>query len=383
MAVDLANYAGREPAFVKHILLDAYLEALIHKIASAYDHIVYVDGFSGPWQSAGTDYQDTSFGIALRSLRSAKETWKKLGRNVHMTAHLIEKSERPFQELVKLPPKFPDIEIVPHKGDFVAVARELARTIPRTAFAFLFIDPKGWRIDIRELEPLLSLPNCEVLFNFMFEFINRAASMREPVTVTGLDALIPDGDWRGQLSAATSPDARKRILINAFAAVIGKIGGYRFVADTPVLRPLKDREIYSLVYATRKPPGIEVFRSCQAKALQKQSAMRGAAKASAQTAATGQAEAFLFTEMAPDITAAFLAREAEAARQLLLEITPAAPQTITYGELWPQVLSRHAVRKADLNSMAAAMRKDKRLLFPGWPDGKRVPGDGFRVSRPA
>ncbi len=154
---------------------------------------------------------------------------------MRVTAHLIEKSDRPFRELEKLPPKFPDIEIIPHKGDFVAVARELARTIPRTAFAFLFIDPKGWRIDNKALEPLLSLPNCEVLFNFMFEFINRAASMREPVTVAGLNALIPNGDWRDQLVAATSPDARKRILVDAFAAVIGNMGGYRFVADTPVL----------------------------------------------------------------------------------------------------------------------------------------------------
>ena len=316
-----------------------------------------------------------------RSLRSAKEAWKKLGRDVRVTAHLIEESDRPFRELEKLPPKFPDIEIIPHKGDFVAVARDLARTIPRTAFAFLFIDPKGWRIDIQALEPLLSRPNCEVLFNFMFEFINRAASMREPVTVAGLNALIPGGDWRGQLAAATSPDARKRILVDAFAAVIGSMGGYRFVADTPVLRPLKDREIYSLVYATRKPPGIEVFRNCQAKALQEQSAMRGAAKASAQTAATGQAEAFLFTEMAPDITGAFLARQAETARQLLLDLTPPTPQTITYGQVWPQVLSRHAIRKADLNSMAAAMRKDGKLLFPEWPAGKRVPGDDFRMSR--
>ena len=53
MPVDLANYAGREQAYVKHFLLDAYLEALIHKIASRYDHVVYVGGFSGPWQAAG------------------------------------------------------------------------------------------------------------------------------------------------------------------------------------------------------------------------------------------------------------------------------------------------------------------------------------------
>ncbi len=383
MTVDLANYAGREQAYVKHYLLDIYLEALIHKIASRYDHVVYVDGFSGPWQAAGTDFQDTSFGIALRALRSAKATWS-AKRTVKMTAHLIEKSGRASQELAKLPPKFPDIEVIPHKGDFVAIAEALAKQIPRNAFVFLFIDPKGWRIDIQAIQPLLGMPNCEVLFNFMFEFINRAASMRDPVIMQGLDELIRIGSWREKLAAAgstVSPANRKRILIDAFAATIGELGHYRYVAETPVLRPLRDREIYSLVYATRKPPGIEVFRDCQVRTLREQSAMRGAAKSSAQSTATGQTEAFAFSEMAPDGTESFLSSEAAAAKQLILQLAPPAPQTILYGDLWPQVLSRHAIRKTELGRMAATLRASGELSFPDWAPRKQVPDDGYRMSR--
>lgn len=386
MRIDPANYTGREQAYVKHFLLDTYLEALIHKIASRYDHIVYVDGFSGPWQTIGADYQDTSFGIALRSLRSARDAWKQMGREVRMTAHLVERSRRAYTELEKLPLRFHDIEVVPHHGDFVAIARDIAKLVPRNAFAFLFIDPKGWRIDIRALAPLLRLPNSEVLFNFMFEFINRAASMRDPQIVDRLEALIPLGDWRQQLAASdksTSPSARKRILIDAFGATIGQVGGYRFVADTPVLRPLKDRELYSLIYATRRPPGIEVFRDCQVRTLREQSAMRRAAKTSAQAAATGQAEAFPLSMLSPDETEKFLTSEAEAAGRLLLQLTPEAPETATFGEIWPQVLSRHAVRKTELNRIAAALRKSGEIAFPNWPPRKQVPGDSFLMSRPS
>jgi hypothetical protein len=66
------------------------------------------------------------------------------------------------------------------------------------AFAFFFIDPKGWRIPLARLQPLLARSKSEVTFNFMFEFINRAASMSEPVTVAGLNELMPHGDWRAR-----------------------------------------------------------------------------------------------------------------------------------------------------------------------------------------
>src|SRR3954469_17979299 len=68
MLLSAEHYAGREQTLVKHHFLKHYLERLIHKIASAYDEVVYVDGFSGPWQHRGEAFEDTSFGIALRAL---------------------------------------------------------------------------------------------------------------------------------------------------------------------------------------------------------------------------------------------------------------------------------------------------------------------------
>ena len=95
-----------------------------------------------------------------------------------MRAMLVEKRAATFQELQKIPAHYPDIDIRPYRGEFVALVPTFLQDMPRNAFAF--IDPKGWRINIDALAPLLCRPNAEVLFNFMFDFINRAASMSDP-----------------------------------------------------------------------------------------------------------------------------------------------------------------------------------------------------------
>src|SRR3954470_361538 len=101
--VALADYAGREQAYVKHVFLESYLESLVFKTASAFTHIVYVDGFAGPWQSANERFEDTSFGIALSALRKAKDAGKKLGRTVKMTALLVEREPQAYARLATIP----------------------------------------------------------------------------------------------------------------------------------------------------------------------------------------------------------------------------------------------------------------------------------------
>jgi three-Cys-motif partner protein len=147
--VALADYAGREQAYVKHVFLERYLEALIFKTASTYNHIVYVDGFAGPWQSANESFADTSFGIALHALRRAKETWKNAsGREVRMSAHLVEKHPKAYERLAAISERFPDIDIKTYPKDFLDIVPLLVADIPATAFAFFFIDPKGWGIPL-------------------------------------------------------------------------------------------------------------------------------------------------------------------------------------------------------------------------------------------
>ena len=387
MAVALKKYVGREQAFIKHSLLRSYFSALIHKIVSKYDEFVYVDGFSGPWESADEDFADTSFGIALAEMQKAKQVWAGHRRTIRMRALLVEKRRKAFVDLQTVPARFPDIEVEPFYGKFVPLVPTLLARIPKNAFSFLFIDPKGWRIDMKGLAPLLQRPNCEVLFNFMFEFINRAASMSEAATVQGLDELIAAPGWRQRLVGATAvagktlADMRKEILVEAFSDTMRSIGKYGFVAETPIFRPMKDRTLYSLIYATRRPPGIEVFRKVQIETLVTQETVRTSMR-KAKTHGP-QPELFGQFEMGKTETEMYLEAERRKADALLLGLAPAYPNRATYGDIWPQVLARHAVTKPELNKIASEHRKEGRLYFPDWLPGKKVPSDNGRIARSA
>src|ERR1700730_5391970 len=387
--VSLSDYTGREQSYVKHVFLERYLELLVHKTASIYPHIVFVDGFAGPWQSANEKFEDTSFGIALNALRRAKASWKERDRDVRMSAFLVERDQDAYKKLVQVPARYQDISIKTYSADFLMVLPQILADIPADAFAFFLIDPKGWRIRLNSLAAMLARPNSEIIFNFMFDFINRAASIQDAVVVSGLNELIPYGDWRNELAEAerarpgrVTPDERKTILVQAFSGCLAKLGKYEYVAETTVLRPVKDRPLYCLFYATRHRKGIEVFRDCQVKALTEQSKTRAAAKVRHAETSSGQKEIFQsLHDMGPDELTSFLQAERREAEKTLLQLTPKTPGSILYEKLWPQVLVRHVVRLPDVNKMAATLRDAGTLLFPDWEKGKRVPQPRYRTQR--
>jgi three-Cys-motif partner protein len=384
--VSLEDYAGREQSYVKHVFLERYLEALVIKTASTYNHIVYVDGFAGPWQSANEQFEDTSFGIALNALRRAKQTWQGSGRTVQMTALLVERDAKAFVQLAKIPARYPDIAVMTYPKDFMSVVPALLKEIPRDAFAFFLIDPKGWRIPLAQLQPLLGRDKSEVIFNFMFDFVNRAASMK---AAAGLDELIPYGDWRRRLAEAepiasvtATPEERKEILVDAFTDSLRVLGGYAYVVPTEILRPLTDRTLYCLFYATRHDTGLSVFRDCQIAALKAQSTTRAAGKVKYKASSSGQSELFeSLHEMGPDEIEGRLEDEKRKAEAAIRHLVPKSPASIVYRKLWSTILLHHMVRKTDVNTICADMRKKEELLFPDWEAMRRVPQDNYRVQR--
>lgn len=385
--VAIQDYLGREQAYVKHVFLERYLERLVHKTASIFDHIVYVDGFAGPWQSANESFQDTSFGIALNALRQAKATWKVTGRNVSMSAHLVEKDRDAYARLAGIGRRFPDIEVKTYPEGFLNALPAILANIPATAFTFFFVDPKGWRFRLHDLERMLKRPHSEVIFNFMFDFINRAASMKDPTIEQGVDELIPYGDWRAKLEGAeqrgASSEDRKRILVDAFGESLKTIGSYTYVAETTVLRPVSDRALYCLCYATRHSEGIKTFRDCQTKALEEEAKTRAATKVKHAEALSGQREIFVsLHEMAPNDLEGKLELARSAAELALLDLVPNAPASVRFDEVWPHVLSRHVVRLKDINEVAARLRKEGRLTFLDWAPRKRVPEGHYRMQKP-
>jgi three-Cys-motif partner protein len=387
--VALSDYVGREQSYVKHVFLEGYLDRLVHKTASAYPHIVYVDGFAGPWQSANERFEDTSFGIALNALRRAKASWRERHRDVKMSAFLVERGADAYSHLARVAARYPDVMVKTHPVDFLTVLPHILNEIPKDAFAFFLIDPKGWRIPLNTLAPMLGRANSEVIFNFMFDFINRAASIDDPVIISGLDELIPYGNWRTKLKEAEERASgkldsgeRKSILVGAFTESLARVGNYPYVAETTILRPLKDRPLYCLCYATRNQRGIEVFRDCQLKALTEQANTRAASKMRHATTSTGQGEFFeSLYEMGPNELTSFLKHERQRAKRTLLQLAPTAPDFLRYETVWPQVLLQHVIRLTDVNKIAAQLRTDEELFFPDWESGRRVPQQHYRMQR--
>jgi three-Cys-motif partner protein len=267
---------------------------------------------------------------------------------------------------------YPDIAVKTYNADFVAIVPQIITDIPQDAFAYFLIDPKGWRIRLAQIKALLARRNSEITFNCMFEFINRAASMSDPALINGLNELMPSGNWRDRMKGAEAaadraltPDERKEILAGAFNDSLRELGGYRYVAETTVLRPLRDRPLYCLFHATRHERGIAVFRNCQVRALLAQSKTRATGKLLHATRSSGQSEFFAsLHDMGPDDTAIFLSKERELAKAAVIEFTPEAPDVTVYKKLWPLVLSRHVVRLTDVNAICGAMKMSGELVFP-------------------
>lgn len=389
MRPDLANYEGREQAYVKHHFLADYVESLVFKVASAYRDVVYVDGFSGPWKDQGETFEDTSFGIALRALRRAKAAWAKLGRpDVTMTALLVEKDPEAFARLQEIIPLYPDLTIRTFNADFVKIVPELLRAIPPRAFSFVLMDPKGWTIDMAAVAPLFRRPNCEIVFNFMFTMINWSASMPNAAVQAGLDRLMPGTNWKARLDAlspiggVTIAAARKEVLISSINEVVERLGRFEYVMETPVLFPMKDRTFYSLIYATRSTKGVEVFRDCQHAALLAQDTVRADLRTTKRDEQHGTADMFGSVLTGREFAGRWIAEQEAGALIATLASIPADPDCITYGKLWPQILARYGVRKVRFGRVTAELKAAGNIKFLDWGGPRKiVPDDAYRVTR--
>jgi three-Cys-motif partner protein len=380
MVVDRAWYDGREQAFVKHSFLDRYLGSLFNKIASSRPIIAYIDGFAGPWTSSNDLFEDTSFGLALRQLKGAKQQAK---QPVRAIAHLVEKDPSAFAELQKVVSLFPEIEVVPHNGDFHDVLPAILKAIPSEAFTFSLLDPKGFSLDLHRISPLISRPQSEVVINLMYDFINRFIEHPNPRIAETLDRTIPGPNWREAIrNAPDVPAAREAIVTGTFSEALKSIGKFRHAPTLRIRRPGQERTLYHLVYGTRSPAGLAVFRESQVKALEDEAAVQSRVKSGRRESKSGMAGLFSpDMEAQMDPAAQYLLREKEGALGLLIELLKDSPQGLRWSILWPQVLDQFAVTTSALGREVNRLRKSRQLDVPGWPsERKHIPEDEYLIK---
>ncbi len=287
-------YFGREQTAVKHRVLERYLTPLPLIVGRTWvKDVTFVDCCSGPWNTTTDDQTDSSFGIAVRQLRQARETLASEGHAVNFRCLFIEKDPGAYAELKRFCKTVVDIQVKPLLGDFVDLIPEILRFIDEHegSFPFFFIDPKGWSpLKIRPLTPLLRRAPGEALINFMTSHIRRFLEDegKDFGALLGGRALERMHGLIGQ--------ERDDAAAFAYADQVASAGNFDYVCATLVLNPQRDQTYYHLIYGTRHPKGVEVFKQAERNASEFMALARADAQQRQRIESTQQTEMFSVLE---------------------------------------------------------------------------------------
>ena len=301
------GYEGRGPAFIKHTLLKLYLEALFLIVGMGADKVrvtelCYVDCFAGPWGDDTEDLGTTSIAISLGILDQCRKKLSDMGKTIRFRALYVEKDKKAFARLEKyLRDHTPvGIDATPINGDFVDLQPQILEWCGSNSFAFFFIDPKGWSdVGVGVLRPLLERPKSEFLITFMYDFLNRAASMQD------MSAQIGQLLGEAPSVAGLSPPVREKKLLQIYrknlkAHVQTSPKWPARSAYVAVQDGEKDRTKYHLVYLTSHPLGIIRFMEISEGVALVQRQVRATTKQDKRVAKSGQNELFQAEEFVND-----------------------------------------------------------------------------------
>lgn len=299
-----AIYDGREQAWIKHQLLASYLEKLLLIIGMAARpqgkvEICYVDCFAGPWGDDSEQMEGTSIAISMRTMALCKQKLAKLGVEATMRALYVELDKRAFGRLSDYLQKATPVGVEAQckEGDFLSLRQDILTWCGDTAFAFFFIDPKGWKtVGVPNLRTLLARPRSEFLINFMYDFINRTAAMREWQEEIAEFLDQPIEVVQGLEGAA--PHIRETALLSTYRegiknALPSKRAKFRpRTAYVRVMDRDRERAKYHLVYLTTHPVGIIEFMQISQDVELIQKRVRAAKKAEIRQQQSGMDDMF-------------------------------------------------------------------------------------------
>ncbi len=261
-------YSDREQTGAKHFILKSYLQALAFKVLTFSD-VTYVDGFSGPWKTKTEDFSDSSFMIAISVLRDAqKKINESRGIRRRIRCFFTENNPEAFSRLQKAVAPFHDpanrFEIRTEPGKFEDAISEIQNFIG-ASFPLIFIDPTGWTgYPFEKISPLFARAKCEVLINFMYEFINRFSYSADEEIIASLAPILGGLDWPERLDQNLP---RGLAVEKLFRETLKFVGKFDFVVSTKIDKAAAERPHFFIVYGTKSPDGLKTFRQTEYDAL--------------------------------------------------------------------------------------------------------------------
>lgn len=369
-------YFGREQTKAKHFILKRYLQALAFKVLRFSD-ITYVDGFSGPWETQTEDFVDSSFMIAISVLKDAQQKIQtQTGRRPKIRCFFSENNRQAYIKLATAIAPFhkPEegFEVKTYCGEFEDAVSEIQAFIGRS-LPLIFIDPKGWKgYSFNKIGPLFNRPKCEVLINFMYDFVNRAASMSDAKTIASLNPILGGAEWETRLDPNLP---RGRAVEKLFRDNLATAGRFDFVVSTKIDRPTADRPHFFIVYGTKSRDGLKAFRKIEYDALRINARDRADAKERKRENKSGSHD--LFSGLDADIQETTIdeiveEQKALASQDVLKFLRELGP--MYFSKAWELLLQAYMLRVTNVKDICIDLARIGEIDNT-WGGGTRKPRD--------
>lgn len=373
-------YTGREQSQIKHYLLERYLTEMAFKVAqsqtNALTAINYVDGFSGPWETRDeVDYSDTSFGQAIIILKKVRSELQRL-KHERLPVRFVfcERNRARHKSLVNAVAEEQSLDIRCLQGRFEEKLEEISE-ICRDGFTFTFIDPTGFKLQTLEISQFLRNHRGEFLWNYMADHANRFLTREGLESAYG--TLLANDKWMERCrDADLSHLNNEQTILTLLRERLKELSCANYVIDFPVLRPRENRVQYRLLFGTRSPSGVSVFRSAQKSAEKFQTTLRERIKQ----------EETEFSLVSPDMHASsILTNEGidgsrpkkVAPKPVLSLLSESGPQS--FRNLAAPILETERLTESGLKDVLVQMRKDEMISYD-LPPRKRKPQDDTLIS---
>jgi three-Cys-motif partner protein len=359
-------YKGREQTYLKHYVLENYLEKLFYIIGYSWDRldtICYIDCFAGPWMANSENYDDTSISISLNVLKKVKEGLNEHGKDKHFKAIFIEKDIKKFNELENLLEKEKIIETKAIHGKFENNVDKIVKEI-EDSFSFFFIDPTGWKgYSFHKIRDIIQRQNSELIINFMYDYIKRFIGKEEQED--NFTNLFGSEEWK---TIDLNNHDKERKIVDLYKKTLKEKGDWKFVTNTPILYPCRDSTYFHLIYATRHISGLLEYKKIDKYLLNEQTKARKKAKRNK----NGFEQLKIFQK---DIDP-YIENSIESNFPIMKERYKKIVKdlnTIKYEHILGNLLQIPLIHKKDIDNYTMELKKRKKIKIENWKKRQQIP----------
>lgn len=380
-AINIANYKGREQAYIKHALLGSYLSELGFRVGRGWESLLYIDTHAGPWKESADDLSDTSFSIGVDTLRRVylglrdKHKHEIKARAFLNEPNNSEKDGYPFDRLSDYAKKScrEGLEVIPNNEEFESATDKILEFIKNSprSFRFILLDPKGWdSIPMKSIAAITNDRSSEVLINLMTKDLRRFLEQED--RAASYERLFGSGEVLERLQGLDKGE-RVDALVREYCKCLKQHCQFDHVSSCAVVDPDKSDVKYFLVFATNHHRGIEVFKNAETQANRLQETIKLEKQEVRKAVALGSDSLFCITDFSQTSYMMKLREKYRSkAEQKMFDLLRSG-QPVPYRDVFCETMAFPLFGKEDLHNLIQKSQNVALVLDKGKTPNRKTP----------